>query len=90
MKKKSPLEYRFISRLKKTIDLFGYISLEAIVNGQLKQKTTFYMLDLIRIPKITNIQRIQSQPPESSRASTSGCDFPAVSSSNTIASSESR
>ena len=51
--------------VKKTIDLFGYISLEAIVNGQLKQKTTFNMLDLIRIPKINNIQRIQSPLPES-------------------------
>ncbi|SKC34260.1 hypothetical protein CZ809_03872 [Photobacterium piscicola] len=69
MKKKSPLEYRFISRLKKTIDLFGYISLEAIINGQLKQKTTFNMLDLIKIPKINNIQRIQSPPPESLKKS---------------------
>ena len=69
MKKKSPLEYRFISRLKKTIDLFGYISLEAIINGQLKQKTTFNMLDLIKIPKINNIQRIQSPPPEALKKS---------------------
>jgi hypothetical protein len=55
--------------VKKTIDLFGYISLKAIVNGQLKQKTTFYMLDLIRIPKITNIQRIQYPSPESLKKS---------------------
>ena len=55
--------------VKKTIDLFGYISLEAIVNGQLKQKTTFNMLDLIRIPKINNIQRIQSPLLESLKKS---------------------
>ena len=69
MKKNSTLEYRFISRLKKTIDLFGYISLEAIINGQLKQKTTFNMLDLIRIPNINNIQRIQSPLLESLKKS---------------------
>ena len=55
--------------VKKTIDLFGYISLEAIVNGQLKQKTTFNMLDLIRIPNINNIQRIQSPLLESLKKS---------------------
>ena len=55
--------------VKKTIDLFGYISLEAIVNGQLKQKTTFNMLDLIKIPKINNIQRIQSPLLESLKKS---------------------
>ena len=55
--------------VKKTIDLFGYISLEAIVNGQLKQKTTFNMLDLIRVPNINNIQRIQSPLLESLKKS---------------------
>ena len=55
--------------VKKTIDLFGYISLKAIVNGQLKQKTAFNMLDLIRIPNINNIQRIQSPLLESLKKS---------------------
>ena len=45
MKKKYSLEHRFISRLEHTRDVFGYISLETIVNGQLKQKNKFQLIE---------------------------------------------
>ena len=64
MKKEYSLEHRFISRLEHTRDVFGYISLETIVNGQLKQKINFNLLNLKKVYKTTYIQRKYSSIPE--------------------------
>lgn len=65
MNKKYSLERRFISRLEHTRAVFGYISLETIVDGQLKQKTNFNLLTLKKLYKIADIQRRPSSIPES-------------------------
>lgn len=57
MNKKHSLEGRFIYRLEHTKDIFGYISLEAIVNGQLKQKIRYNILNLKRINNCNSIER---------------------------------
>ncbi len=65
MGRKHSLERRFISRLEKTIEVFGYISLETIVNSQLEQKTNSNVLALKKVYKIADIQRKPSPIPES-------------------------
>ncbi|WP_305810537.1 hypothetical protein [Photobacterium leiognathi] len=64
MDRKDSLERKFMSRLEKTIAVFGYISLETIVDGQLKQKTNFNLLNLKKVYKIADIQRKSSSIPE--------------------------
>ena len=64
MNKKYSLERRFISRLEHTKAVFGYISLETIINGQLKQKTNFNLLNLKKVYNIAYIQRKSSSIPE--------------------------
>lgn len=64
MKKKYSLERRFISRLEQTRAVFGYISLETIVNGQLKQQINFTLLNLKKVYKTTYIQRKYSSIPD--------------------------
>lgn len=62
--KKYSLERRFISRLEHTRIVFGYISLETIVNSQLKQQINIPLLNLKKVDKITYIQRKCSSIPE--------------------------
>ncbi|PSV25366.1 hypothetical protein C0W28_00915 [Photobacterium kishitanii] len=57
MNKKYSLECRFTSRLEHTKSVFGYISLDAIVNGQLKQKIHINNMNLKRIDTVITIQR---------------------------------
>ena len=64
MKKKYSLERRFISRLEHTRAVFGYISLEMIINSQLKKQRNFTLLNLKKVYKITYIQRKCSSTPE--------------------------
>ncbi len=65
MNKKYSLESRFIQRLKYTNDLFGYISLDAIINSQLGAKIKFKPLKLKRVYNIEKIEKQPSEIPES-------------------------
>ncbi len=65
MNKKYSLESRFIQRLKYTNDLFGYISLDAIINSQLGTKIKFKPLKLKRVYNIKKIEKQPSEIPES-------------------------
>lgn len=65
MDRKYSLERRFISRLECTIAVFGYISLETIVDGQLKKKINFNLFTLKKVYKIAYIHRKPSSIPES-------------------------
>ncbi len=56
MDNKYSLRYRFISRLEHTRSVSGYISLEAIVNGQLKQKNGLQPIEFKKVYKIADIQ----------------------------------
>ena len=64
MNKKHSIERRFIARLEHTKSIFGYISLETIVNGQLKKQSNFRLLTLKKVDKIVNAQRKPSSIPE--------------------------
>lgn len=65
MNKIHSLEGRFIYRLEHTKDVFGYISLKAIVNGQLKQTIKYNTMNLKRINDYIKIKR--SPVPEAFR-----------------------
>ena len=64
MNNKNLLERRFISRLEHTRAVFDYISLDTIVNGQLKQKIQFRPMNLKRIYNLTDIQRKRLPVPD--------------------------
>ncbi len=65
MNKKYSLESRFIQRLKYTNDLFGHISLDAIINSQLGANIKFKPLKLKRVYNIKKIEKQTSEIPES-------------------------
>ncbi|PSW46034.1 hypothetical protein C0W40_02455 [Photobacterium leiognathi subsp. mandapamensis] len=58
--KKDSLKHIFMSRLEHTKAIFGYISLEAIVDGQLKQKINFNRVTLKKVYKVTYIHKNSS------------------------------
>ncbi len=49
MSKKNTQKYRFIIRLKKTKKIFGYVSLDSIVNSHLKYHLKYKVMKLKRI-----------------------------------------
>ncbi len=63
MKNKYSVESRFVFRLKVTKNIFGYISLEAIVNSQLKHKS-YNTLKLKRINFIKSVKKKVNPIPE--------------------------
>lgn len=64
MNNKYSLEARFIQRLKYTNALYGYISLDAIINSQLGAKVKFNKLKLKRVYNIKKIEKKASEIPE--------------------------
>lgn len=61
---KYSLEGRFISRLEYTKNVFGYISLDTIVNGQLNQKRHIKNINIKRIYDIRYLQRKRLPAPD--------------------------
>lgn len=56
------LEKRFIARLEKTQSLFGYISLEAIVNSYFKHKKTNNVIIFKKIYSINKTPTLKNPP----------------------------
>lgn len=64
MRKKYSLEKRFIARLEKTQQLFGYISLEAIVNSNFKhhrKNNSLIFKKIYRINKVSTLKAPSSK-----------------------------
>ncbi|MBP2700121.1 hypothetical protein GY654_08875 [Vibrio parahaemolyticus] len=64
MNNKYSLEARFIQRLKYTKALYGYISLDTIINSQLGAKVKFNKLKLKRVYNLKKIEKQASAIPE--------------------------